>query len=244
MSGRPAVLITDASQRIGEATARRLAAAGNDLTISGRDPAPLYALAAELSEIHPVSVAVTAADMLQEEDVTALAAAHLRWHERLDVLVLNAELNDIGPISDYPVRRLDRMFTANVRSAYLLIQAVLPALLEAGQTTVGGGKVIAIASHSEGIGEPLNAAHGATKSALIALCTTLCAEHSADGVIATAVYSENVAISKTESLQIAASETLPAADVAEVVLGLTRLSKRTVVPSISLTRPRPHPRQA
>jgi NAD(P)-dependent dehydrogenase (short-subunit alcohol dehydrogenase family) len=160
----------------------------------------------------------------------------------LDVLVLNAGMGDIGPIATYPLRRLDKLFTVNVRSAYLLLQELLPALLSAGERGPLGAKVIAVCSTTGLVGEPLNSAYGATKAALISLCETLCVEHSSEGLTATAVCPGYVATAMTEQLseQVAQSDMLPVADVAEAVVSLTRLSSRTVVPQMALVRPGPH----
>jgi short-subunit dehydrogenase len=92
------------------------------------------------------------------------------------------------------------------------------------------------------VGEPLNSAYGATKAALISLCETLTAEESLQGVAATAVCPGYVATAMTEGLSGAVphDQMLPVEDVAEAVVALTRLSKRTVVPQLVLTRPGPH----
>jgi len=237
-----AALITGASRGIGEEVARLLAAAGHDLTISARGREPLDELAVELSSQYGIKVEVAIADMSSEDDVATLAEVHLAAHGRLDVLVLNAGMGAIGAFADYPVRRLDKMFAVNLRSAYLLTQRLLPALLEAGRATRYGGKVIAVASTTGVVGEPLNSAYGATKAALISLCETIDTEHAVDGVTATAVCPGYVATAMTEGLadMVRQEEMLPASDVAEAIVGLTRLSSRTVVPKLVMTRPGPH----
>ncbi|MFE6509467.1 SDR family NAD(P)-dependent oxidoreductase [Nocardioides sp. NPDC057767] len=237
-----AALITGASRGIGEEIARRLAAEGHDLTISARGRDSLDSLAKELHAQHGVRVEVATADMSSHDDVVALASTHLAAHDRLDVLVLNAGMGAIGAFADYPVHRLDKMFSVNVRSGYVLVQQLLPALLAAGSETERGGKVIAVASTTGLVGEPLNSAYGATKAALISLCETLDTEHSQDGVTATAVCPGYVATAMTEGLgdKVAQDDMIPPADVAEAVIGLTRLSSRTVVPRLVLARPGPH----
>lgn len=239
---RPAALVTGASRGIGAEIARRLAAAGHDLTISARGREALDALAAELSRENGVDVLVVPTDMSDEAAVRALADEHSRRFGRLDVLVLNAGMGDIGPFAEYPVRRFDKMFAINVRSAYILGQTLLELLRTAGRSTELGGKIIAVASLTGIVGEPLNSAYGATKAALISLCETITAEESQAGVVATAVCPGYVATDMTKGLEDSVSQAsmLPPADVAEAVLGLTRLSRRTVVPTVVLTRPGPH----
>jgi short-subunit dehydrogenase len=242
MSARPAALVTGASRGIGEEVARRLAAAGHDLTLSARGREALDLLAAELQTAYNVEVAVAPTDMSVADDVAALAATHREAHGRADVLVLNAGMGDIGPFADYPVRRLDKMFAVNVRSAYVLTQELLPLLRVAGERTRTGGKVIAVASTTGVVGEPLNAAYGATKAALISWCETVTTEESTNGVVATAVCPGYVRTAMTEHLpgEVAWDDMLPVEDVAEAVVSLTRYSSRTVVPRLVLTRPGPH----
>jgi short-subunit dehydrogenase len=241
VSTRPAALVTGASRGIGEGIARRLAAAGYDLTLGARNDEPLHSLAEELRREEGAVVDVVAVDMSIEEQVTALAERHRAAHRSVDVLVLNAGMGDIGPLATYPVRRLDRMFTINVRSAYVLLQNLLPDLLAAGASSPYGAKVLAIASTTGVVGEPMNSAYGATKAALISLCETLCTEHAEAGVTATAVCPGYVATAMTSGLEgVDPAAMLPVDDVAEAVVSLTRLTSRTVVPQLVLTRPGPH----
>jgi len=239
---RRAAMVTGASRGIGAEIARMLAADGHDLTISARGRDALDALAAELTASHGVRVEVVGADMSSETDVRNIAAVHRAAHGRLDTLVLNAGMGAIGPLADYPVRRLDKMFAINVRSAYVLIQELLPLLETAGTQRPEGGRVLAIASMTGVAGEPLNSAYGATKAALISLCETLNTEHSLDGVTATAICPGYVATAMTEGLadSVPPETMLPVADVAAATVALTRLSRRTVVPRLVLTRPGPH----
>jgi short-subunit dehydrogenase len=242
MTGRPAAMVTGASRGIGEEVARRLAAEGHDLTISARGREALDTLADELRAAHGVAVEVVPTDMSSGEEVLALAAAHRAAHGRADVVVLNAGMGHIGAFADYPVRKLDLMFSINVRSAYLLTQDLLPLLREAGSSTARGGKVLAVASTTGVVGEPLNAAYGATKAALISWCETVTTEESLGGVVATAVCPGYVRTAMTEHLpgEVAWDEMLPVDDVAEAIVALTRLSRHTVVPQLVLTRPGNH----
>ena len=82
-SGRT-IIITGASDGIGAAAARELAAAGENVIIVGRNPAKTRALAAELNA---PSYVADFADLAQVRDL----AAKLRGaHPRIDVLVNNA----------------------------------------------------------------------------------------------------------------------------------------------------------
>ena len=240
MTGRVA-LVTGASRGIGALVAERFAAQGWDLTVSARSPAALGTLADRLQAAHGQKVHVVPADMAAEDDVVRLADAHAAAFDQLDALVLNAGMGSIGPLAEFPTRRFDKLYAVNVRANYLLVQRLLP-LLRATAAAAGTAKVIAVSSLTGMAGEPLNSAYGASKAALSSLCETLNTEESPSGVTASAVCPGYVATDMTAPLadQVAPSSMIDAADVAEVIVGLTRLSRSVVVPFVPMTRPGPH----
>jgi len=83
MSGKT-VIITGASDGIGAAAARKLAASGDQVVIVGRSPEKTAAVAKELGAHHLL------ADFSRLDDVRALAAALLERYPRIDVLANNA----------------------------------------------------------------------------------------------------------------------------------------------------------
>jgi short-subunit dehydrogenase len=232
---RPAALVTGASRGIGRLIAHRLAAAGYDLTLAARSAGALAEVAADL----PTRVQAVTADMAAEDDVLALGHAHAERFGRLDVLVLNAGMGSIGPFADFPARRFDKLYAVNVRAAFVLVQSLLPLLRATAAQERRGAKVVAVASMTGLAGEPLNSAYGATKAALTSLCETLNTEESEAGVAATAVCPGYVATDMTAPLadQVAPAEMIDPADVAEMVVSLTRLTRSVVVPSVAMTRP-------
>lgn len=78
------IVITGASDGIGAAAARALAASGDRVVIVGRSPQKTEAIAAELGADHFI------ADFTRLADVRALAAELLRRYPRIDVLANNA----------------------------------------------------------------------------------------------------------------------------------------------------------
>lgn len=242
MTLRPVALVTGASRGIGALIARGLAGAGYDLTVVARSADSVEALAEELAGAYGVEVSPVAADLSVEEEVRALARAHEGAHGRADLLVLNAGMGAIGPYAGYPLSRLDKMYAVNFRSAYVLGQELMDLLRTAGRTQERGGKIIAIASTTGLVGEPLNSAYGATKAALISWCETVTTEEFSSGVTATAVCPGYVATDMTKNLDgdVLWGEMLPPDDVAQIVVALSGLSKRTAIPRIAMTRPGSH----
>ncbi len=78
------IVITGASDGIGAAAARALAADGHEVVVVGRNPARTAAVADELGADRHV------ADFSRLDDVRALAAALAQAHPRIDVLANNA----------------------------------------------------------------------------------------------------------------------------------------------------------
>ena len=241
MIGRRAALVTGATRGIGAAIADLLAAGGWDLTLSARSEVALAAAADRLQTADGGQVTVAAANLAVEADVTRLAEVHAGAYGRTDALVLNAGMGTIGPMATFPLRRLDTLMQVNVRSALQLMQLSLPAL-GAARDVWGSARVVAVSSLTGVASEPLNAAYGASKAALTSLCQTFNTEHSARGLSATAVCPGYVATDMTAGLadKVALEDMIDAADVAEVVLCMTRLGPRTVVPMVPMSRPGEH----
>lgn len=235
-------LITGASRGIGAAIAEHLAADGWTLTLTARNADPLHEVARRLTAAHGTAVEVVPADMGDHAKVDGIVARHTAAHERLDALILNAGMGSIGPFAEFPVRRLDKMLSVNVRSAYALIQHALPALRATATLEPTGAKVVAISSMTGIAGEPMNSAYGASKAALTSLCETLNTEESKGGVTATAICPGYVDTEMTSTLHdiAAAAEMIPVADVAHLVVAVTGLSANVVVPRVAMTRSGDH----
>ena len=230
-------VVTGATRGIGRRIVEQLAATGWDLVVSARDVDALAALRDELADSHGATVVAHSADLVDEASLLDLAA--VAGTGRLDALILNGGMGAIGPFAEFPARRFDRLYTVNARSAFVLIQSLLPALRETAASSPFGAKVVAVSSMTGLAGEALNAAYGASKAALISLCETLNTEESLAGVSATAVCPGYVATDMTANLPGAApaDQMIDADDVAEVVTAMLRLSRRSLVPQVAISRP-------
>lgn len=240
MNFRPTGLITGASRGIGLAVARRLAIEQFDLTISARSRDSLEPVAAALRE-HGTRIEAVAADMALEEQVIALAASHLELFGRLSVLVLCAGTGSAGPLDGYPLDRLDKQLVVNLRAPFLLVQRLLPALRATAGDCGYGAKIIAIASLTGMVAETGLAAYGASKAALISLCGSITVAESGNGVSATAISPGYVDTDMSAWVRdtIDPATMISPADIAELVLCISRLSAHAVIPNIAVTRPGP-----
>ncbi|RZL26525.1 MAG: SDR family oxidoreductase [Rhodococcus sp. (in: high G+C Gram-positive bacteria)] len=146
---RPTALITGSSRGLGAAIARELAPT-HDLVLGARSAASLEAITAELpgSTSWPV-------DLTDYDAVAASVPVN-----KLNVLVHNAGIADLGTIEESSVDQWRRTFEANVIAVAELTRVLLPAL------RAGGGHVVLINS---GAGLRANAGWGSYAASKFAL---------------------------------------------------------------------------
>lgn len=176
LAGRVAV-VTGGGHGLGRAIALRLAAAGADVAIAGRNREPLAATAAELDRLGVRSAAVecdvsdpAAVERLRDEVADRLGAA--------SIAVANAGVaGPTAPLVEISPDEWDAVMVANVRSAYLCAHAFLPAML-----TAGAGDLIFIGSVAAKRPLARRTPYGASKAALSGLTRSLAIEVGASGV--------------------------------------------------------------
>ena len=121
------ILITGATDGIGQLTAKKLAAAGHCVLLHGRSPEKLEATARDIGGTTETYIA----DLSDISAVKALAAEILSKHDRLDVLINNAGvLKAPHPVLD---NGLDIRFVVNTFAPYLLTELLLPIIPAAGR---------------------------------------------------------------------------------------------------------------
>ena len=119
------VIITGASSGLGEATARHLAEKGARVVLAARRKDKLDALVAELVNAGGQAVAYQT-DVTSQDDVKALIQGAIDTFGRLDVLVNNAGLMVIAPLSEGRVDEWDRMIDINIKGLLYGVAAALP----------------------------------------------------------------------------------------------------------------------
>ncbi|MHA3703692.1 SDR family NAD(P)-dependent oxidoreductase [Jatrophihabitans sp. YIM 134969] len=179
LAGRTA-LVTGGGNGLGRAIAIALAAAGADVVLVGRTPATLEA-SALLVRATGRSARVERCDVSDPGEVADLARRTSGVH--VSILVNNAGIG--GPVKslvDVEPSEWDEVFAVNVRSAYLMSRAYLPAMVAA-----GAGDVVMIASVSGKRPLVRRTPYTASKMALIGLTRTLAFEVGAAGVAVNSV---------------------------------------------------------
>jgi NADP-dependent 3-hydroxy acid dehydrogenase YdfG len=176
------VAITGASSGIGEATARLLAERGARVVLGARRVERLDEIAQAIREDGGQAVTCRA-DVAVRTDLEGLVSTAVDQFDRLDVLVSNAGISKIGPISDLDVDGWSAMIDVNLRGVLYGIAAALPVFRRQGHghlvTTVStaGLKIV-----------PTQALYAATKNAVRTLLEGL-RQESTDGVLRTTAVS-------------------------------------------------------
>ena len=119
------VVITGASSGLGEATARHLSALGARVVLAARRKDKLDALVSELVAAGGEAVAYQT-DVTSQKDVNAMIEGAVDTFGRIDVLINNAGLMAIAPISEGRVEEWDRMIDINIKGVLYGIAAALP----------------------------------------------------------------------------------------------------------------------
>ncbi len=172
------VAITGASSGIGEATALLLAERGARVVLGARRVDRLDDAARRIRERGGQAVACET-DVSRREDLERLVAAAVGEFGRLDVLVSNAGISKVGPMSDLDVDGWSAMIDVNLRGVLHGIAAALPVFRRQRRghfvTTVStaGLKIV-----------PTMAVYAATKNAVRTVMEGL-RQESTDGVIRT-----------------------------------------------------------
>lgn len=148
------VLITGGTSGMGYAGARRIAAEGGAVIVTGRNGERLVVARRML----PADALVLANDAADPDAAKALAET-VRAAGRLDGLWLNAGHAALGTIEEIEPAVFDAMMAANVRGPMLQLAALSPFLNP-------GASVVVTASSSVYEGAALTSLYAATKSAV------------------------------------------------------------------------------
>lgn len=169
-------LITGASQGLGRQLAIDFAREGaTRIALVARHAEPLQEVSDLIRNIAPqASVFEIAADVAQPQDIERVVALTLnQFQGRLDILVNNASTIGLSPMPyliDYPLAEFHTVINTNLIAPFLLIQKVLPAMIEA------GGSIINVTSDAGITGYPGWGAYGISKFGLEGLSQTWAAE--------------------------------------------------------------------
>ena len=133
-------LITGAGSGIGEAAARKLAAAGAKVAALSTTAEEVERVADDLTRGGAEAIALTADVSQADQMQTAVQKLIDRWG-RLDIVLANAGINGLwAPIEDLPLEEWEQTLRVNLTGTFLTVKYALPYL------KVQGGSVIITSS--------------------------------------------------------------------------------------------------
>jgi NAD(P)-dependent dehydrogenase (short-subunit alcohol dehydrogenase family) len=160
LDGKVAV-VTGGNSGIGLATARRFAAEGAKVVITGRRQAELDRAVAEVGH----GAIGVQGDVSQPADLDRLYDTVKEAHGRVDVLFANAGGGKFAPLGEITEEHFDREFGINVKGLLFTVQKALPLFTD-------GGSIILNASIVSIKGMPAFSVYSATKAAVRSFART------------------------------------------------------------------------
>jgi len=163
-------LITGGGTGIGAAVARRLAAEGYAVVVTGRRAAPIEEIAAEIDGLAVV------ADTGLVDDAERAVRETVERFGGLDALVCNAGIGGGGSLRDLDPATWDDVLRTNLTGAFLTCRASIDHL------AARRGSVVTISSVSGLRASPESLAYCASKAGLLMLTQCMAVDHGPEGV--------------------------------------------------------------
>ncbi len=174
-------LVTGASQGIGEAIAKRLAAQGATVVCAARSEDKLKAVA-EAIRAAGGKADVVVADLADTASIKAAVATTIERHGALHILVNNAGITRDKLLIQMKEEDWDAVLDTNLKGAYTAIQAATRPMMKQ-----RWGRIINIASVVGQMGNAGQANYVAAKAGLIGLTKSVARELASRNVTANAV---------------------------------------------------------
>ncbi len=180
------VLITGGSRGLGLALAHRFGKAGSKLVLAARNQDELelarHILLHAGSVAHEDDILLVACDVTDQNQAAGLVDMAIRTFGRLDILINNAGIIEVGPVEDQAIETYRKTMETNFYAALYTSQAAMPHMLAR-----RSGNIVNIASLGGKIAVPHMLPYSAAKFALVGYSEGLHAELRGKGVRVTTV---------------------------------------------------------
>ena len=180
LAGKTA-LVTGGSRGLGLQMAEALGEQGARIVLSARKQAELDEAVAHL-KARGVDASAIAADLSDEKQVQPFVDEAMKRLGHIDILINNAGASWGAPAEDYPLEAWDKVMNLNIRSIFLVTQAVGKASMIPRRY----GRIINISSIAGLAGNPPGTmktlAYNTSKGAVVNFTRTLAGEWGAYGI--------------------------------------------------------------
>jgi 3-hydroxybutyrate dehydrogenase len=176
-------LITGSTQGLGLAAAKRFAAAGCNIVISGLgDAREIETARTGIEKEHGVRAIYCGANLAHAAEIEAMMASAIETFGGIDVLINNAVVRHAAPVEDFPAEAWDRGIAVNLTAAFHTIRLALP-----GMRQRNWGRIINVSSIYGLIGGVNRIAYVASKTALIGMTRAVALETCGQDITCNAV---------------------------------------------------------
>jgi NAD(P)-dependent dehydrogenase (short-subunit alcohol dehydrogenase family) len=176
------VLITGGSRGLGLVLARGFAAEGANVAVCARDHRELERARADLAS-RGARVLAFPCDVTDRAQVKELVDVVTRRFGRIDVLVNNAGVIQVGPLEVMTLEDFEQAMAVHFWGPLYATLAVLPQMRARGE-----GRVVNVSSIGGKVSVPHLVPYSASKFALAGLSDGLRAELAKDGIVVTSVF--------------------------------------------------------
>ena len=183
MGDRKTALVTGSTSGIGLGIARRLAADGMDVVLTGSRPAAAAEpTGAAIESEFGVRAVYLQADLADVASLEPMARAALAEFGAIDILVNNAGIQHVAPVEDFPPEKWDAIIAINLSSAFHASRFALPAMKAA-----NWGRIINVASVHGLVASAQKSAYVAAKHGLVGLTKVTALETATTGITCNAI---------------------------------------------------------
>jgi len=175
-------LVTGSSRGIGRAIALALAAEGADVAINFvQRAAEAEAAELEIRKLGRRCVSIQA-DVSDAKDVERLVKSTENALGPIDILVNNAGIARPQPIEEIAEEDWDQILTGNLKSCFLMTQAVLPGMRER-----KWGRIVNLSSVAAQVGGVVGPHYAASKAGMLGLTRFYAQKLAAEGITSNAI---------------------------------------------------------
>ena len=174
-----------------------------------------------------------AADVSKLEDVRRFIDATIRTFNGIDILINNAAIRTYNSVADLQPADWDRMLAVNLSGAYYCSHEVVPIMRQR-----GGGDIVNISSLSSNSAFAGGAGYNASKAGLNGLSDATMLDHRYDGVRVAEVMPGSADTEFNGPAGRAEWKVAPE-DIAEAVVMLLRMPRRTTVSRVDVKPSQP-----
>src|SRR5437588_4217336 len=173
-------LITGGSRGLGLEIARQICARGGKVALIARTAEQLTVAKTDLDRFG-TEILTLQSDLLETAQIQSAVQQTLQRFRKIDILINNAGIIEIGPIEHMQLKDFDRAMRLHFWAPFILYLLVAPHM------RANGGRIVNISSIGGRIAVPHMAAYSASKFALAGFSDAIRSELARDNILVTTV---------------------------------------------------------